>query len=187
MKTHGDAAWQSFPSYHNLLVPAHARHDGRTGPAHHLLHRRARRGDPSARRGLLRDRATRPRGRQSFVSPRALDAPALRSGDRRRTRRGRGADRTRDRGAPQRVPRTWIHSLVVYPGDAGSPWLSLRRVVAADVHRPACARLLLPQRQAQPAGDGRARGPVRTISRMDSAPTGSTASASRTGRSPRFP
>ena len=171
MKIHGDDGWESFPSYLDVLAPRAldvlARHQLRI--TFFVVGQDAALAGEPRRARLARRR--RSRDRQPLVPPRALAPPVLGAGARRGARAGRGRDRVGDRSADRRVPRPGLQPL---RDDAARPAparVRVRRVDAADVHRTARARVLLPDREAHRASsaterellygtwsDGRARG-----------------------------
>ena len=165
MKIHGDDGWESFPSYLDVLAPRAldvlARHQLRitffvVGQDAAL---------PRTATRSARSPTRRPRDRQPLVPPRALAPPLLGGRARRGARAGRGRDRVGDRRAHRRVPRSGLQPLGDDAAGAAAPRVRLRRVDAADVHRSARPRLLLPHREAHGRAARRARAAVRHVGR----------------------
>ena len=144
LKTHGDAGWEAFPSYLDVVVPR-------------VLDLLAARSlkitffvvgqdaalDAQPRRAAL-DRRRRPRDRQPLVPPRALAAPLLPN---EIAARARPAPKTRSTPPPAaapRLPRPGLQLLAAAARRARPPRLRLRRLDVSHVPRPARPAVLLP-------------------------------------------
>ena len=120
MKTHGDAAWQSFPSYLDAARAARSRHPRtRCGLRITFFIVGQDAALPEHADVLAEILAARARDRQPLAPPRAVDAPARRR-PRSKTswRRAEESDRTRDRRAPARLSRTGVHAFGIDSGNA---------------------------------------------------------------------
>ena len=162
MKTHGDAAWQSFPricrsrsARSRYSRPARftitffiVGQDAALSENADVLSEIARRGHEIANHSHHHEPWMHRRGKA------AIDEELAQGG---------GSDRTRTGRAPARFPRTGIHSVRVDPAKCSCARLSVRCIVAADVHRTARPRVLLSQHEAQPGGS---RASARTCSEV---------------------